>query len=343
MKRTQLYDLHNTLGAKIVPFAGFEMPIWYSGIKDEALAVRNTSGIFDVSHMGLFFFQGENAFQTLQYLVCSNLEKCKSGKMVYGMILNEEGGILDDVMVCPFQSDYLLIVNAGNRDKIWNWIQPHIPSDVTCTVINDRWTLVAVQGPEAISKTETVLNISLQDLKKFSIANYNGIWISRSGYTGEDGVELLLPSETASSTFKAFVDAGVVPCGLGARDLLRIEAGLPLYGHELTETHTPLHTRYAKRVVDFNKAFLGKEKLQEKAPQIKETIVGLKLPGRQIARQGFKVSEGGEVTSGTYSYYLDQSLAMAFVPTQISKSQKIHIDVRGKEIEAQIADIPFLI
>ncbi len=343
--RTALYEKHLELGGKIVPFAGYELPIWYKSSQEEHLAVRNHAGIFDISHMGILEFQGQDAKTYVQKLSCNSVKKSENGKMVYSMILNESGHILDDIMFTTFGSSILMVVNAANKEKIVKWIKDHLNNqDVSLKDWNQTHSFIAIQGPKAIETLDAILGTQFKTHPRFTL------WedvildtpciISRTGYTGEDGVEIMIPHEKAGDLWDKFLNGGITPCGLGARDSLRIESGLPLYGHELSEEISPLMTRYAW-VIQWDEDFIGKEALiKEKETQSKKTI-GLRFTDKCIPRQGFEIKEGGIITSGTLSYSTQSPIAMALVNSDIN-ADSLTVMIRGKEVSAQVCPIPFI-
>jgi aminomethyltransferase len=347
VKNTALYANHKKRGAKCVSFAGYNLPVWFSSIKEEHKAVREKCGAFDISHMALFFINGADAESLLQSVNCNDLNKSKAGKMVYSMVLNEEGKILDDVMFGPLDTGYLLVANAANKDKIENWLHQHKPESVDIDYLNDDFAFIAIQGPKSLDIIDHALDINTKDHKRFSIyqeeiLGYDSI-VLRTGYTGENGAELAVPNDIAIEVWDRLISGGAIPCGLAARDSLRIEAGLPLYGFELSEKITPLRTRY-KWVLAMDTDFIGKEAIlkQEKDGEANWTTVGIEMFDRQIPRSHYPIKEGGEVTSGTLSPLTDKAIGMAMVPKDVAEKNKtLHVEIRGKEYEAKIVDIPF--
>jgi len=341
--KTPLYDTHLSSGAKMTNFGGFSLPIWFSSLKEEHLAVRHGAGVFDISHMGLFYISGEGAYAFLLRLSSNNIGLSKTGKMVYSMMLNEAGFILDDIMVGGYKEGFLLVVNASNKAKIFDWMMGYKPEGVSMQDLNKDHGFIAVQGPDAVQKVCALLSISIDEIGRFGVKelSYKGqfIGVLRTGYTGEDGFELMLPTALVVETWIALVTAGVVPCGLAARDTLRIEAGLPLYGQELSEKITPLMTRY-NWVVKFDHEFIGSQALQVSTPTLK--TVGIELSETLIARPHYPIQGGGEVTSGTLLPESNRSVAMAIVPlNKTSIGDVVYVDIRGKQIEARVVTLPF--
>jgi len=347
VKNTALYNNHKNRGAKCVDFAGHNLPVWFSSLKEEHKAVREKCGVFDISHMALFFIHGDRTAEFLQRINSNDLEKSKSGKMVYSMVLNENGGILDDVMFGPLDTGYLLVANAANKDKIHNWLNIHKPEGIEIDYLNDDFAFIAVQGPKAIDIIDHALDLNTKDHKRFSIyqddiLGYDGV-VLRTGYTGENGAELAVPNDIANEVWDRLIAAGATPCGLAARDSLRIEAGLPLYGFELSEEITPLRTRY-EWVLAMDTDFIGKDAILKGKENGESdwTTVGIEMLERQIPRAHYPVKEGGEVTSGTLSPLTGKAIGMAMVPKSVAENNtQLHIEIRGKEYAAKIVDIPF--
>ena len=344
--QTPLTQIHTENGAKMVPFSGYKMPIWYSSIQQEHLAVRKKAGIFDVSHMGLLILSGEGVDNWFQTLSCNSVTTARKGKMVYSMMLNNEGGILDDIMFGCADENITLIVNASNKAKILDWMSKTQPESIKIDDLNATHGLIAIQGPEAAVKLTEILNKDFTEFSRFSIQhdaiNGHNVTIMRTGYTGEDGFEIMAPASAIQEIWNLCVENGIEPCGLGARDTLRIEAGLPLYGQDLSESITPLMTRY-QWVLKWDKDFAGKAALESQKESNEWTTVGIEMLDRVIPRTGYQVEEGGEVTSGTMSPLLEKPIAMARVKTTCSEpGTKLLIDVRGKKHEAVVVDLPFI-
>lgn len=345
-KSTPLTQIHTDNGAKMVPFAGYKMPIWYSSIQQEHLAVRKKTGIFDVSHMGLLILSGEGVDDWFQTLSCNSVATARKGKMVYSMMLNNDGGILDDIMFGCADDNITLIVNASNKAKILEWMSKTQPASIKVDDINDTHGLIAIQGPEAAVKLTKILNKDFTEFSRFSIQhdeiNGKNVTIMRTGYTGEDGFEIMADAETIQYVWTQCVENDIEPCGLGARDTLRIEAGLPLYGQDLSESITPLMTRY-QWVLKWDKDFAGKAALEAQKESNDWTTVGIEMIDRVIPRTGYAIEEGGEITSGTMSPLLEKPIAMARVKTDSAEpGTKLHIDVRGKRHDAVVVELPFI-
>jgi len=344
-KPTCLIEIHKSHRAKLTSFFGYTLPLWYTNIKEEHHAVRSHAGIFDISHMGLLKVSGEGAFRFLSHMSSNKLTKVAKGFFVYTMVLNHEGGIRDDIMIGPMGADYLVIVNASNAAKIRSWFQEHKPDSVQITHYNDTHGLIALQGPAALSILSQTLQQDLSLMKPFELRpiTYKDhvLWVSRTGYTGEDGFETMIPHALAEELFTTFIRLGATPCGLGARDSLRIEAGLPLYGQELSETLSPRVTRYAHWVIKLDRPFLGKHAVESDSDLM--TTVGIKMEGKAIPRTGYSIVEGGHVTSGTLSPSLGEPIGMALVPKSFSTpGTTLHVTIRNAEEKATVVALPFI-
>jgi len=341
MNRTTLYPVHQALNAKFISFSNFEMPVWYHSIKVEHEAVRKKAGVFDISHMGLYRISGKKSSEFLSYLSCNLIPS--QPKSVYSMFLNKNGGILDDVMISWYQDDFYMVVNACNHQKIDLWLNQHHIPDVTITSLNKTHNFIALQGPDVVQLMSSLFQIDPL-LKPMSVTHHiwqgHSIILFKSGYTGEYGFECLVPQEASETLWKLLMDQGVTPCGLGCRDTLRIEAGLPLYGQELSEDITPLMTRY-DWVVKWSHEFMGKEALKASEPN--QTTVGLIMQDRMIPRTGCKILQGGYITSGTLSFLLNHPVAMAIVPLPFSKiGTLLDVEIRGMSYSAKVVSLPFL-
>jgi aminomethyltransferase len=349
--RTPFYDIHKSLGAKIVNFHGWEMPLQYSGIMDEHVNVRTNVGLFDVSHMGRFEIKGQHSFACLQKLVTNDLGKLADHQALYSPMCYEDGGIVDDIIAYRLANDrYLVVVNASNRSKDFEWISKHLKS-ADLEDISDRTGLLAIQGPRASDLLQKLVETDLQSVKPFHIVNTKidkiECMLSRTGYTGEDGFELFFDSSRIEIWDKLMQYAkifGIKPTGLGARDTLRLEAGLMLYGNDMDENTTPLEVPL-KWTVSLNKKqeFIGKKALINSRPSRK--LVGFEVLEKRIARQGNKVRmkgvEVGFVTSGNFSPTLRKSIGFCFVPTEVLQGQSIEIDIGGKHYEAKTTSTRF--
>jgi aminomethyltransferase len=352
-KRTILYEEHLKLNAKMVPFAGFEMPIEYTSISEEHLAVRHQVGLFDVSHMGEIRLKGKDAVPLIDYLSTNRITGAKDGKVIYTILCQEDGGIIDDLMVYKFSDEnILLIVNASNTDKDYQWITSHRGSfDVEIINESSSFGEVALQGPLSQAVLQPLVDVELDTLyfMQFIQAHFNGqvVYISRSGYTGEDGFEIFTAPQTTLKLWQTLLgDPRVKPCGLGARDTLRFEAALPLYGHEISDTTTPLEAGL-NFGVKLDKPFIGSEALvKQKVEGVPRTLVGLTLLDRGIARQGYEVVRNGHVigviTTGYMLPNAKEAIALALIQSDYAhEGDLVDVMIRQKPIKAQIRNTAF--
>ena len=336
--RTPLYDTHRKLGARFIDFHGWEMPLQYSGVVDEVNAVRNSVGVFDISHMGRLLVSGREAFDVLQRLTTNNLRRLSPGKVQYNLFTNERGGVRDDVTIYMLsEKEFFICVNAGNREKIKKWLSEFIPVED----LSNRTVQIAVQGRDS----EKVLGrfFEVSDIKYYRFKTFGDTIVSRTGYTGEDGFEVYTPIEEGVQLFEELVNE-IKPCGLGARDVLRIEAGFPLYGHEISEDITPLEANL-DRFVDLSKDFLGKEAMLSK--EIKRKLFGLELLTRGVPREGYSIYKGdkeiGTVSSGTFSPTLGKGIALCFVDLEERiEGNEVSLEIRGKRLKALLRQYPFV-
>ncbi len=340
----------------MVDFAGWEMPLLYTGIVEEHLHTRRAGTVFDVSHMGRIVFTGPEAEPLLQRVCTRQLGTAEVGQSCYSHVCNEDGGILDDVIVSRYEDRWLMVCNASNRERILAWLRQHAPQKgVQIDDVTEATLMVAIQGPIAFETLSRKLPFTITGLKRYRFlsGSYFGTryTVFRSGYTGEDGVELILPASVAPLLTsllggKSNGESGLQPAGLGARDTLRIEAGMPLYGHELHETTDSLSAGLAW-CVDLSKDFIGSARLREIAANgPARRLVGLELEGRRIARQGTQVVENthpvGEVTSGTFSPTLQRSIAMAYVRADLAEpGSSVAVDLGGRQVKAAVVALPF--
>ncbi|MBT9252407.1 MAG: glycine cleavage system aminomethyltransferase GcvT [Brockia lithotrophica] len=359
LRRTPLYARHAALGAKFVPFAGFELPVQYSGILEEHRAVRERMGLFDVSHMGEILVSGPESVDFLEKLGTQYVARLDVGRAAYGFFLNEQGGILDDVLLYRLNDEeFLVVANAANTDKVYRWLKEHALGGPQILDISDRIGLLALQGPRAASFLSHLAEPSVDDLRPFrfrenvTVAGVPVLLASRTGYTGEDGFELFVDAEAVGELWDALLERGrefgLVPCGLGARDTLRFEAGLPLYGQELAETITPLEANL-ERFVRWEKPvdFVGKAALlRQKEHGVSRILVGLRVEDRGIPRTGYAVFAGdvlvGRVTSGSVAPTLGGAYAMAFVDAAYAREgTELDLDLRGRRARAVVVPLPF--
>ena len=358
--RTSLYDTHVALGARMVPFGGWDMPVQYpSGIIAEVRAVRTGAGLFDVSHMGRAYISGPSATAFLDWALTGSASTLDIGRARYCMICNERGGVIDDTIFyrLPPESDgedrYLLIPNAGNRHRVLDWFSLVISQRFNGAVTIDDQTmqtsLIACQGPAALGLARELSENGLSGLRAFAWTETQmcgaKVLVGRTGYTGEDGVEVMASAAAAPAIWQALTEAGAVPCGLGARDVLRTEAGLPLHGHELDESTTPVEAGL-ERFVDFDKPFVGRDSLvDQRYHGTQFTLVGLQIPGRSAPRANYALSvlgfPAGQVTSGCYSPTLDTSLGMGYVFPEYSRPGTVlEMDKRGLIEEITVTTLP---
>lgn len=359
LARTVLYQLGVELKARFTSFGGWEMPVQFSGISREHEAVRNTAGMFDISHMGKFTLQGKNLISQLQSLVPSDLSRLQPHQAQYTVLLNPQGGIIDDIIVYYQGEDtsgtqrVLIIVNAATTGKDKAWLLQHLDqNEVQFQDLSPEKALIAVQGPKAIQYLQPFVQQDLQPIKAFGHLQATVLgkpaFIARTGYTGEDGFEVMLDSDVAVELWQSLYDAGVIPCGLGARDTLRLEAAMALYGQDIDDTTTPLEAGLGWLVhLDTKGDFIGRPVLeQQKATRVQRRLVGLQTQGRNIARHGYQILSAGkvvgEVTSGTLSPTLGYPIALGYVPTKVATvGQQLEVDIRGKAYPAVVVKRPF--
>ena len=354
--KTPLYAWHESHGGKIVPFAGYLLPVQYeTGVIAEHMAVRIAAGLFDISHMGEIFLTGPDALANIQKLMTNDCSGMPDGRVRYTLMCYEDGGVVDDLVVCRLgEGRYLLVVNAANRHKDAEWIESHLSGDVKFEDASDRYAQIALQGPKApeiLAKLADSASIPVKYYTLIENGTVSGIpcIVSRTGYTGELGYELYCAPENAEKLWNLLLDAGkdegLIPCGLGARDTLRLEAAMPLYGHEMSETVTPFEANLSFAVKLTKEDFIGKKALEEKSvPQ--RIRVGLKMTGRGIARGGEEIFRNGEkigaTTSGTFCPFLQTAVVMAMVsPADSEPGTAVEIDIRGRKVAAEIVPLPF--
>lgn len=359
MKTTALTDVHIGLGAKMVEFAGYNMPVSYAGINQEHMAVRSGVGVFDVSHMGEFLLEGADALDLIQRVTTNDASKLVPGKAQYSCLPNGKGGIVDDLLVYKMDEwKYLLVVNASNIQKDWEWIDKHNTKGVKMTDISDNTSLLAIQGPKAMPTLQKLTDVNLATIPYYNfvvgqLAGVAEVIISNTGYTGAGGFELYIPNEHAKKVWDAIFEAGhefnIQPIGLGARDTLRLEKGFCLYGNDIDDTTNPLEAGLGWITKVDKGDFIDKEAIAAlKADGVKRKLVGFEMVDKGIPRHGYPiVSENGDpigqVTSGTQSPSLGKAIGMGYVPTAVSKpGDEIYVDVRGRRLKAQVVKLPFL-
>ncbi|MDR3331500.1 MAG: glycine cleavage system aminomethyltransferase GcvT [Synergistaceae bacterium] len=355
LRRTPLYGCHAELGGRIVPFAGYELPVQYSGVIAEHMAVRTRAGLFDVSHMGEVIFSGPDALANIQLLLTNDFTDMVDGRVRYSLMCNDEGGVIDDLIVYRNGRDrYLTVVNASNREKDVAWMKSHSFGDVKVEDISDDVAQIALQGPASEDILQRVAEASIIPAGYYTFKDgvlVGGVkcLLSRTGYTGELGFELYMANRDAPKLWHTLLDAGsdlgLIPAGLGARDTLRLEASMPLYGHEMDETVTPFQAGLSFAVKMAKENFIGKSALQSLAKPVKSRV-GLKVAGRGIVREREIVYIGdravGVTTSGTHCPFLGAAFAMASVDSGIAvPGAVVEADVRGRRIEAEIVPLPF--
>ena len=337
-KRTCLYDKHVALGALISPFGGFDMPIQYSNIIDEHQAVRQHCGVFDVSHMGEVLVTGKDAERYVNHIFTNDVRGIPHGKILYGMMCYEDGGVVDDLLVYKVADDrFLLVINASNIDKDWAWIQQQADGfEVTLEHQSDQYGELAIQGPEAEQVMEQILGIACKELAFYTFKTIGDVIVSRTGYTGEDGFEVYASADNINEYWDKLMAAGIKPCGLGCRDTLRFEVGLPLYGDELSEAITPIMAGLGIFVKLDKEEFIGKEALaKQKAEGAPKKLVGIELHDKAIPRHGYSVLKDGnvigEVTTGYHTISTDKSVCMALIDSQYAAlDTPVEIQIRKK-------------
>lgn len=357
MKNTAFTSTHISLNAKMVPFAGYNMPVSYAGVNAEHETVRNGVGVFDVSHMGEFLITGKNALELIQKISSNDASKLVDGKAQYSCLPNDRGGIVDDLLIYRFNAEkYLLVVNASNIEKDWNWISQHNTMDATMRDISEEYSLLAIQGPKAVEAMQPLTQVDLTNIKfyTFEVAEFAGVEnviISATGYTGSGGFEIYVKNEDAQQlwdkVFEAGADFGIKPIGLAARDTLRLEMGFCLYGNDIDDTTSPIEAGLGW-ITKFTKDFINSEALKKQKEQGPERkLVGFELDDRGIPRQGYDIVDNngriiGVVTSGTMSPSLEKGIGMGYVPTELAApGNKIHIQVRKRTLPATVVKLPF--
>lgn len=361
LKHTALTSVHEALGAKMVPFAGYLMPVQYTGVNDEHLAVRNGVGVFDVSHMGEFIVRGPGALDLIQKVTSNDASKLTVGKVQYSCLPNGQGGIVDDLLVYRMQQGedhhYVLVVNASNIEKDWNWINQHNTFDAQLENISDRMSLLAVQGPKALNTLQPLFSVDLSAMEYYTAqyAEMKGVGlvlISSTGYTGAGGFEVYMPNPLAKKAwdevFTAGAAHGIKPAGLASRDTLRLEMGFCLYGNDIDDTTSPLEAGLGW-ITKFTKDFVDASRLKaQKEAGVQRKLVGFEMIDRGIPRHDYAIKDAagsvvGKVTSGTQSPSLNKGIGMGYVPTALSApGTDIFVDVRGKALLARVTKLPFL-
>jgi aminomethyltransferase len=357
MKKTALNHIHQQLGAKLVDFAGYQMPVSYSSVNAEHECVRQNLGIFDVSHMGEFFVEGPEALQLLQKVCSNDASTLIDGKAQYTCMPNETGGIVDDLIVYRFSAEkYLMVVNASNIEKDWNWITTHNAFDCKLTNVSDEYSLLAIQGPKAVEAMQSLTEIDLGKIPfyHFEVAEFAGcdeVIISATGYTGSGGFEIYCKHKDAETIWNKAMQAGaefgIQPIGLAARDTLRLEMGFCLYGNDIDETTSPIEAKLGW-ITKFTKDFVNAEALQkQKEEGVARKLVAFEVKDKGIPRKDYKIvdvngNEIGMVTSGTMSPSLKKAIGLGYVKTDFTKlGSEIYIEVRKKQLKAEVVQLPF--
>jgi len=358
MKTVALNDLHVSLGAKMIEFAGYNMPVLYTNLIQEHLAVRNSVGVFDVSHMGEFMLKGDKALDLIQLVTSNDASKLTDGKVQYSCMPNDKGGIVDDLLVYRWnENEYYLVVNASNIEKDWNWISQHNTFGVEMKNMSEEMSLLAVQGPNAIKTLQKLTHVDLSAMEYYTfcggtMAGCEDVIISNTGYTGAGGFEIYVWNKDArkmwDAIFEAGAEFGILPAGLGARDTLRLEKGFCLYGNDINDETSPIEAGLGW-ITKFTKPFMMHEHHQAiKTNGPTKKLVGFEMIDRGIPRQHYPIKDAqgnliGEVTSGTQSPSLNKAIGMGYVSTAHSKAdQEIFIEIREKLVKAKVVKIPFL-
>jgi len=357
MKNTALTHVHEALGAKMVPFAGYNMPVQYEGVNIEHETVRKGVGVFDVSHMGEFFLKGENALALIQKITTNDASKLVPGKAQYTCMPNADGGIIDDLIIYMIaENEYMLVVNASNIEKDWNWISQHNDLQVDMENRSENWSLLAIQGPKAAEAMQSLTNVDLSTIKfyTFEITDFAGIpdvVVSATGYTGSGGFEVYVKNEDVEAlwkkVFEAGADWGIKPIGLAARDTLRLEMGYCLYGNDITDTTSPIEAGLSW-ITKFSKDFVNAEALKaQKENGVSRKLVAFELTERGIPRKDYEIVSAsgeiiGQVTSGTMSPSLGKGIGLGYVTIENSKvDSDILIQIRKKQVPAKVVKLPF--
>lgn len=357
MKNTALTHVHESLGAKMVPFAGYNMPVQYEGVNAEHEIVRTSVGVFDVSHMGEFFLKGENALALIQKITSNDASKLVDGKAQYSCLPNNEGGIVDDLIIYKIADNhYMLVVNASNIEKDWNWISKHNDLGVEMQDLSDSYSLLAIQGPKAAEAMQSLTSIDLVNMPYYTFqigefAGVDNVTVSATGYTGSGGFEIYFKNEDAETiwnkVFEAGASFGIKPIGLAARDTLRLEMGFCLYGNDINDTTSPLEAGLGW-ITKFDKEFTNSENLKkQKEAGVTRKLVAFELTERGIPRHDYEIADAngnviGIVTSGTMSPSLGKAIGLGYVPTALSAiDSEIFIRIRNKDIAAKVVKLPF--
>ena len=358
MKNTALTHIHQSLGAKMAEFAGYNMPISYSGINAEHNQVRNSVGVFDVSHMGEFMLRGPKALDLIQRVTSNDASKLTDGKIQYSCLPNDKGGIVDDLLVYRYtENEYYLVVNASNIEKDWNWISKHNTEGVEMKNVSDDTSLLAVQGPNAIKALQKLTDVDLSAIPYYAftvgtLAGIPQVIISNTGYTGAGGFELYVPNAEVEklwyAVFEAGAEYGILPTGLACRDTLRLEKAFCLYGNDIDDTTSPIEAGLGW-ITKFTKQFTNSEYHKHlKETGVSKKLVGIEMVDRGIPRQHYKIKDAagneiGEITSGTQSPTLGKAIGLGYVKTEFSPvGTEVYIDIRNSLVKAKVVKTPFL-
>ncbi|MGI9527686.1 MAG: glycine cleavage system aminomethyltransferase GcvT [Weeksellaceae bacterium] len=360
MKKTAFNQIHKDLGAKMVEFAGYEMPVQYTGVNQEHMVVREKVGVFDVSHMGQFIVKGSGAEQFLQKITSNDVTKLALNQAQYSCLPNKEGGIIDDLIIYKLEeNEYLLVVNAGRLDVDWKWVNEQAEKEEDVEIINesDETSLLAIQGPKAVEAMQSLTDVKLADIKfyhfvKGTFAGVDNVLISATGYTGSGGFEIYFPNANAEEIWNAVMDAGkdfgIEPCGLAARDTLRLEKGYCLYGNDINEETTPLEAGLGW-ITKLNTKFIGSDVLKkQKEDGVTRKLVAFKMIDRGVPRHDYDLVDAdgnkiGHVTSGTQSPMLKEGIGLGYVTVENSKiGTTVYVQVRKKHLKAEVVKLPFV-
>ncbi len=357
MKSTALSQMHIDLGAKMVPFAGYNMPVQYEGVNIEHETVRNGVGVFDVSHMGEFILKGPNALDLIQKVSSNDASKLFPGRAQYSCLPNNTGGIVDDLLIYMIkEQEYLLVVNASNIEKDWNWISSHNSKGVEMLNVSDDWSLLAVQGPKAIDVLQKLTDVDLSEIKYYHFtkgvfAGVDDVIVSATGYTGSGGFELYVPNSVAKKVWNSLFEAGktydIKPIGLAARDTLRLEMGFCLYGNDINDKTCPLEAGLGW-ITKFSKDFINSDELKnQKEAGVSKKLIGFEMVDRGIPRNGYQINNAdgiaiGHVTSGTMGPSVKKAIGLGYVNIDyVSENQDIFLEIRNKQVAAKVVKFPF--
>lgn len=357
MKSTALSQMHIDLGAKMVPFAGYNMPVQYEGVNIEHETVRNGVGVFDVSHMGEFILKGPNALDLIQQVSSNDASKLFPGRAQYSCLPNNTGGIVDDLLIYMIkEQEYLLVVNASNIEKDWNWISSHNSKGVEMLNVSDDWSLLAVQGPKAIDVLQKLTDVDLSEIKYYHFnkgvfAGVDDVIVSATGYTGSGGFELYVPNSVAKKVWNSLFEAGkpydIKPIGLAARDTLRLEMGFCLYGNDINDKTSPLEAGLGW-ITKFSKDFINSDELKnQKEAGVSKKLIGFEMIDRGIPRNGYQINNAdgiaiGHVTSGTMGPSVKKAIGLGYVNIDyVSENQAIFLEIRNKQVAAKVVKFPF--